>query len=382
MIFTAKKVQQKLKTFLPALVISLALTSCETSSSTKSPVEITYQFHSTVTYLPEGTNGTAGTTATYCYFGDWPQTIKENNVAVYENQSITMGGERYYAGSDGNWYAKCKENAYKADFTYSDGTIASQADRKSTKYFKVEAIKWRVLNPTAENENKLLLAEYALVADIPYYDYNEVNRTINDKTIYPNNYEHSKIRAYLNGISYIKKESDNSEQTTNSDYLNKGFLHTAFTNTAQDLIAATDLDNSAASTNPASTPTQWNDGENQYICNTTKDKIFLLSEKEVTTSEYGFAEFNVYIDDGYGTTESNRTRKATDYTIANHCWQDDDEYDWSLETYNTLWWLRSPRADLCDYVAHDVSYSGEARCSCIVNDGTCSIVPALSISAN
>ena len=33
-----------------------------------------------------------------------------------------------------------------------------------------------------------------------YYDYYNVNRTINGSTVYPNNYKESKIRAYLNGL--------------------------------------------------------------------------------------------------------------------------------------------------------------------------------------
>ena len=145
MIFTAKKVQQKLKTFLPALVISLALTSCETSSTTKSPVEITYQFHSTVTYLSEGTNGTAGTTATYCYFGDWPQTIKKQEVEIDETQSIKMGRNTYYLGSDNNYYAKCTEAPYNPTCTYSDGTSVN----KNATY----TVNWWLRSPSFENEN-------------------------------------------------------------------------------------------------------------------------------------------------------------------------------------------------------------------------------------
>ncbi|MBQ4496531.1 MAG: hypothetical protein II973_03415, partial [Spirochaetaceae bacterium] len=143
----------------------------------------------------------------------------------------------------------------------------------------VEPIKWRVLNPNASG-NKILLAESILTANVVYYDYYGVNRTIGNVTVYPNNYEHSKIRAYLNGLSYAVKASDSAEQTTDSTYSGKGFLQTAFTSTAQSLIATTAVDNSAASTNPASNANLWNSGTNDYACDGTSDKIFLLSEKE------------------------------------------------------------------------------------------------------
>lgn len=373
MIFTAKKVQQKLKTFLPALVISLALTSCETSSTTKTQVEITYQFHSTVTYLPEGTNGTAGTTATYCYFGDWPQTIKASNIAVYENQSISMGRNTYYLGSDNNYYAKCTEDPYNPTCTYSDGT---SVNKNATAYFKVEPIKWRILNPNAKNGEKILLAEKALCGNFDFYYYCNINRTINETTVYPNNYKHSAIRAYLNGLSYEYKFNKDSEQKTNSYSLNNGFFQTAFTPSAQDIILDTTIDNSAESTNPASNPTQWNDGENQYTCNTTKDKIFLLSEKEVTSSDYGFAEYNVYINDENSTAKSSRLREPTDYAIANFI------YCKTMNaTYTVNWWLRSPSFEN-ENVVQSIKNDGNAKYKLSVDSEFGAIVPALSISTN
>ena len=92
--FTSKKFR-----ILSAMAISLILLSCEVSSggsgspdvpdtpdtpsvpdtpdTPDTPDDGIYQFHSTVTYLDAGTDGTAGTNGTYCLFGDWPQTIKE-----------------------------------------------------------------------------------------------------------------------------------------------------------------------------------------------------------------------------------------------------------------------------------------------------------------
>ncbi|MBQ7159828.1 MAG: HAMP domain-containing protein, partial [Treponema sp.] len=132
-----------------------------------------YKFHETPEILLDGTNGTAGTNATYVYFGDWPQTIKAESVTVDETKTIVKGANTYYLGSDNYYYARCKENGYNANYKYSDGTYVKKLPQKSDelesiKYFKVEPIKWRVLKE--ENGKSLLLAENILAADIPYYE--------------------------------------------------------------------------------------------------------------------------------------------------------------------------------------------------------------------
>ena len=172
-------------------------------------------------------------------------------------------------------------NANETGYTYSDGTTVARSGANSTKYFKVEPIKWRVLNPSAEG-NKILVVESILTANVAYYDY---------------------------------YDADSAEQTTDSTYNGIGFLQTAFTATAQSLIATTTVDNSAASTNPASNASQWNSGTNDYVCDNTSDKIFLLSEKEATTSDYGFTEYDQY---GEG---NSRIRVTTDYAKANCAFQ-------------------------------------------------------------
>ena len=119
-----------------------------------SGIKASYKFHENIEYLEAGTNGSAGTSATYVYFGDWPQTVKADSVLVYENLNMTIGGFTYYTGSDDNWYVKCIEDAYKSDYTYSDGSTVAQLSSNSEKYFKVEPIKWRVLNPNATGAEK------------------------------------------------------------------------------------------------------------------------------------------------------------------------------------------------------------------------------------
>ena len=189
-----------------------------------------YVFHDSVTMLPAGTEGTAGTTGSYAMFGDFPQTIKASSVTVDETKTFSMGGQTYYKGSDGNWYAQCTENAADTGYTYSDGTPVAQGG--TYKYFKVEPIKWRVLTTDFDHDGnsstagkKFLLAENILTGNIKYY-HSQNNRTISEATVYPNNYKYSTVRAYLNG-SY---ESIDPQTKT---YLGTGFLQSAFTRGAQ-----------------------------------------------------------------------------------------------------------------------------------------------------
>jgi len=300
----------------------------------------------------------------YYKFGDFPQTISALPGAdSYSNKTVYNG---YYLGSDGYFYEKRAESAYENGYTYSDGSPVARASSKRERYFKVEPIVWRVLNPS-EGKRKIFLAENMLMAGVAFYEYYNVSRKIDDKVVYPNNYKHSKIRAYLNGLSYVVREKEGAEQTVNKSCLNKGFLQKAFTASAQKLILATEIDNSAASANSFSNASLWNDGKNIFACESVKDKIFLLSEKEATSSAFGFTEY-----DDYGRGNS-RIRKATDYAKANFASQGPGM------AFGGCWWLRSPYYYRTDF-ALDCDSAGSAYDFGMVSTRRGGIVPALSIS--
>jgi len=125
------------------------------------------------------------------------------------------------------------------------------------------------------------------------------------------------------------------------------------------------VDNSAASTNPASNASEFNSGTNDYACGNTSDKIFLLSEKEATTSDYGFTEYNV------NGTGNSRIRETTDYAKAAGAYIDSD---------GSPWWLRSPSYRYNTHAGR-IYYKGEATSSSYVLANTSGVVPALCISA-
>ena len=291
----------------------------------------------TFVLLPPTFTGTAYTSLSGAHvnFGDWPQTIKAADVTVDETKSVTVGAFTYYYGSDDAWYAKCAENAFETGYKYSDNTDVAQASSNSTKYFKVEPIKWRVLTDNY-NGKKLLLAENILAA--------------HRYAASSNNYKNSEIREWLNGT----------------------FLGAAFTASAQSQIATTTVDNSARSTNPDANATAWNSGNNGYACENTSDKIFLLSEQEMTKDGYGFAAYYVYKDDVYGTTESTRIRMTTDYAKSSGAYQS------STAGCGGWWWLRSPYYDYSSH-AREVDYDGSAGNIFNVNSSQAGVVPALCI---
>ena len=329
-----------------------------------------YQFTETVQDVDSSYTGTM-TGGTYKKFGDWPQTIKEEDVEIGAG-TLVRGGLTYHVASDGNYYVKAEEKAYGSGtaYQYSNGEQAGQGGT-STKWFKVEPIVWRVLTTIYKAPeggtagNALLLAEKILTGGVRYYDVYNVDRTVDEATIHPNNYEHSAVRAWLNGLSYQSKESVGATQSPKDEYKNAGFLQTAFTESAQKLIELTSVDNSVTSTFGTGENTQ----ENPYACDKTQDKIFLLSRQEATNSEYGFL---------YNRPDSARVRVTTDYAKATGAYQGDPSAG-----YGGMWWLRSPYYGRYDY-AFAVSNLGDTEDGGGAANGVyhapMGVVPALSIS--
>ncbi len=302
----------------------------QTATSQKQQATVSNTLRTGYIELPAGTDGSVGKTGKYVLFGEWPQSIKEKNVTINEAKIKKSGSFIYYYGSDGCWYAE----AYAM-------------------YFKVEPIKWRVLTEDY-NGYTLLLAENSLI-DCQFYDY-IYNRNINGKVVYPNNYEHSRIRAFLNGLSYQTKELDNSKQSTNKEFLNKGFLQTAFSNAAQKVIVPTTVNNSVEGS------------ARKFASANTTDKIFLLSRDEVSLYEYGFT--------GYTQSATSRIRNATDFLELTG---ENPYSDWITGRY---WWLRTPYHDTYTddgCCVRQVLYDGNVEEYDYINDYV-DVVPALCIA--
>lgn len=342
----------------PLVLFSAALvfvfTACTNSVDSNSTNEINPKFP---TPIAASEDGSAGKDGTYVLFGEWPQSLlkKEDISIIDESVSKTVGMFTYYKGGD-DWYAKIEADPEEPD-SYDT-------------YYKVEPIKWRVLNPTAKgSEKKILLAEKILI-NCPYYDYGETRKIGDDDKIEANNYEHSRVRAFLNGLEYQVKANNNAAQMKKGNFKNKGFLHTAFTKEERAAIADTSVANDARSTNPDGDENEkiWNEGRNQYARDTpTNDKIFLLSEQEASKNKYGFAEFNINGQNG-----RSRILKVTDFAKAMGV-----QYT-PNELYGGYWWLRSPYYGEKDEARY-VNDSGEANRSITVLSSHVGVVPALCL---
>lgn len=169
------------------------------------------------------------------YFGEYPQTLKDESVTV----GATADSRGYFLGSDNAYYARVVATPYESGYKFSNDTSVTSGTEY---YFKVEPLKWRILS---ESDGMATLICESIIDSLRYDDAD-------------NNYMNSEVREWLNGEFYNK----------------------AFSNFEKNLIQAVSVDNSAASTGYS---------ENANACENTSDKVYLLSYADVTNSAYGFA---------------------------------------------------------------------------------------------
>ena len=238
----------------------------------------------------------------YLYLGTYPQSLVDDSTIISNLNNISTTNNLGYIEYNGNEYKKVTASPYQSNYAFTNGqTIVSG----NTYYFKVEPIKWRILESN-DGTYKLLTD---MLLDNTKFHTSLLTRTINETTIYVNNYEYSNIRAWLNGYNGTSYNVDN--------YTNKGFIDIAFTESEKVLINETIVDNSLSSTGNSS---------NIYICNNKTDKIYLLSYSEATNTNYGF-----------GGSEA-REAILTDYARSKGCYMSTDSSYYG----NGEWWLRSP----------------------------------------
>ena len=190
------------------------------------------------------------------YFGSYPQSEITSEDNVYdllqnvtgwdENNEITIGDTKYrrLKGEDAT-YAK-SGSLYNYDWNDNYQTYH---------YFKYERIKWRILN--RNGDDALLLADVAL-------DDQTYNRSCQDGVIWGS----STMRSWLNGYG-------TSVNLWEMDYRSKNFINFAFTSTQRNAIKKTNIANTGGKNN-------------------VSDKVFLLSESEVSATDmaagYGFVK--------------------------------------------------------------------------------------------
>jgi len=343
-------------------------------------------------YVRVDADGNVSTTGSYILFGSYPQSKVTdsslcNTLPTVANSTGTLPTASnangwtdygyYISGSVTSymWYIDATYNgekyrgvyftSYRPYYTsYSSSTGNTNQDDNgystSTVYwFKYEPIKWRIL--TESNGTAMLLAE--MIIDSQEYYNKASSETTRSRTAVANYND-----AYYagNGTTVSGSVYDNNYQYSNvRKWLNETFYATAFSDLQKALIATTTVNNSAATTTDANgNITQ----ATSYACSNTNDKVFLLSEKEVTTTSYGFAS--------YSTNDTARQKKTTAYA------QCQGAYTYSTTGYTYTgcgwWWLRSPYSD-DSYRARNVSSSGYASSRYTVDRTFVGVVPALNI---
>ena len=295
------------------------------------------------------------------YFGEYPQTIKSDSVTITD-ETDSRG---YYKGSDGNWYAKITATPRNAITKYSNG----QSVVSEEVYFKVEPIEWTVLTSNFNSTgNALLFAVKALDSGIPFCTTSLTDglRKIKGKTVYPNNYEHSTVRAFLNGLSYYDKKYQEDELIENDKYLNNGFLQTAFSSTAIN-IETTSVTNGEGTTKyTLNGATIVADGK--YRCGTLSDKVFLLSVQNVTS--FGLGNYVLYGRNS--ASQPKRIRHSTDYAKARGAFDVDTNI-----SIGARWILRSP--DNSDSGIQAIEVDGCNKIVLSNADGFDTVVPAITV---
>ena len=254
-------------------------------------------------------------------FGTYPQSLADvTGITLTATGKIYDGSNAEYTGNDDNKYV-----------------------RVGSSYYKVEPITWRVIGYNSDGSKKLLADK--IYATIPYYGTTS-SRDLSGTTIYANNYKYSNIRAYLNSTKNQFETDGGSPTEYEIDWTDSGFLTSAFTSVELAKIKTVLIDNRSEIYY-----------DNQYACENTEDKVYLLSYMDTRKKLYGF------------NNNSDRIMKTTAYARANGAWHIDDEADGH-------WWLRSPHKN-DDYA----SGSGYGNISGgRVDKDDFGVVPALTVT--
>ncbi|MBQ7307492.1 MAG: hypothetical protein IJW82_03095, partial [Clostridia bacterium] len=203
---------------------------------------------------------------------------------------------------------------FTTDYFITDTSQKNEYFKKTIYWFKYEPITWTV----KEELKGCATIVCDMILDSQDFNYTTNNKTINGKSIYANNYQHSHIRSWLNDM----------------------FYNTAFNKLEQELIQITTVDNSLLSTEYL---------ENKYICNDTNDKIYLLSKKELTT----------YFEDNL-----QRQKQSSDYA--------------KCQGLTGCWWLRSP-SYYNSYNTLSIGSNGNITNGSYVSFSSSGVLPVLRI---
>ncbi len=234
-------------------------------------------------------------------YGIYPQTHVSDETLIASLNTLTTTEPNGWYLYDGDYYANLIAKPYGSNYTFNDGTTI----KRGTEYwFKCDPISWDILESN-DGEYKLVSS---VILDAHCYCSLAINRTIDGKTVHPNNYKYSDIRTWLN-----------------DDFYNSAF------SLGNSYIQTVEVDNSAATTSYS---------KNSYACENTNDNVYLLSYQDYMNTQY-FAD------------DASRCCETTDYAKANGCYANKNV----SYLNNGMYWTRSPSGDDSYYASSVLSDS-------------------------
>lgn len=229
----------------------ITLTGCNVargdSSSSSSSSESKDTFSSEPTYIYNGETPVFSSDSKSLTYGLYPQNyISEPNLIESLNSLTKVESNGWYLYQN-KYYAKIIATPYGKTYEFDNGDLI-EANKQY--WFSCEPIEWKILSISS---GRYFIVSSKLLDTHDFY-HSDVERTIEGKTIYPNNYEYSDIRNYLN-----------------NDFYNSAF------NLNKQFVLSTSIDNSGPSTRYKNNP---------YACDNTNDNIFLLSYQDYVNKDY------------------------------------------------------------------------------------------------
>ena len=179
-------------------------------------------------------------------YGLYPRNRVGNPSLIATLNGLTSKAKNGFYLHQGIYYAKAKAKPWTRGLYFSDGTPIVDGE---VYWFECEPLTWKVLSGKG--------GTYLLVADAVIDAHRYKNSYSGAKNgVYANNYAASEIRSWLNG----------------------GFFRSAFG--LNDVsVLATDVDNGIEAIGPT---------KPEFVCENTKDKVFLPSSKDYMRAAYGF----------------------------------------------------------------------------------------------
>lgn len=301
----------------------------------------------------------------YVYFGAYPQSVVTDRTlksALY----AAAGDNEHWASNDNGW--KGRHTTVYYDGAYYLGTfLVSHTPEYLSKnthddvqsengygigtvyWFRYEPIKWRILS---ESNGEALLLSEKILDSREFYSLRSIGvRTRNGGTGYANNYAISDMRKWLNGT----------------------FYDTAFNEVEKACILITTVDNGARSTYPDNYAAVPNECVNEYACDNTEDRVFLLSRQEVTRDAYGINGDAARTKD---TTDFAQNRGAAIRFSYASIIRSGKYVNWPVSGTGS-WWLRSPLSS--DYSSMQCVFSEGVFGRDYVDCTAKGVVPAIRI---